>query len=198
MADYTTTATTRADVLTEIAADDTAGIARVGSMISAASALVDSYTLRPAGYFGPAGASATARRYRGNNSNFLQIGRHIRGTVTIQNVETALFYEHESNGWIYSIDNAAVAGSLADYPGTVRPAIMFARGALYVVSARWGFVAVPPDIDFAVRLIVQHLWDRGKGVIGQITPSGFVIERDIPPTARLILDNWKRREFEVT
>jgi hypothetical protein len=80
---------------------------------------------------------------------------------------------------------------------TYRPLRAFVADAVYKVSARWGFAETPDDIVLACKMIAQHIWDRGQGTFGQVTPAGFVIERDIPPPARLILDNWKRKEFEL-
>jgi hypothetical protein len=140
---------------------------------------------------------ATVRRYRGRGENFLRIGNHVADTVTIDGFAEGDFYE-ASNGWLFATDTPATApGSYDDDRYSTRPIGLFACEALYLVSARWGFAYTPPDIVTACKMIAQHVWDRGQGTFGQVTPSGFVIERDMPPPVRLMLDGWTRKEFEL-
>ncbi len=145
-------------------------------------------------------SAAAVRRYRGNGKNYLQIGRHVRGTVSVENVGSSLYYEHPENGWLFATDVAGQPGSgyEGDNDYRLQNCNLFAANALYLVTARWGFAETPQDITMAVKQITQHIWDRGKGVIGQISPSGFVVERDIPLTAKAMLTNWIRRDFEVS
>lgn len=144
---------------------------------------------------------ASVRRYRGRGRNFLQIGRHVPGSVTIDGTSETLYYEHPETGWLYAVDNANVAGvgdgSGDGYIPDRSNQCFFADGALYLITGRWGFAATPADIVYATKLIVGHVWDRGQGVIGEVSPSGFVIERDMPLTAKTLLDRWIKREFEV-
>jgi hypothetical protein len=220
---YATEAETRADVLSEVKDDDTEAIASIDRLLEATSAFIDQYCKRPNAYFvpvtpttpavvadpdadppveaSPAIYTGTLRRYRGTGSNFLQVGRFVPGTATVQNIAAELFYENQDRGsFLMATDNAGVAGSgyadddLSNYSVSGR---LFAQGSLYLVTAAWGFEATPPDIVMATKQIVQQIWDRGKGIIGQISPTGFVIERDIPLTAKTFLDGWIKREFEL-
>lgn len=196
---YATIDDTILDVLTEVKSDEQK--ASVGRLIEATSAFIDGFTNRPPGYFSALDdeSEPTVRRYRGEGSNFLRIGRHVPGTVTIENVGASLYYEHPENGWIYSNDVNAQPGNVSGdgYGFRGRAERLFACNGLYAVSARWGFSATPDNISMATKQIVQQIWDRGKGIIGQISPSGFVIERDIPLTARAFLTPYIRREFEI-
>lgn len=176
----------------------------VGRYIEAASRLVDTYTNRPDGYFAALAEDSepTLRRYRGRGHNFLQIGQHVFGSIASVVIGTATlaesaYYEHETNGWLYAADPTAgftVSPEFYDYRDG---GYSFPSGRLYTISARWGFAATPADIVAATKLIVQQIWDRGHGVIGEVTPSGFVIERDMPLTAKTMLTGRIRREFEV-
>jgi hypothetical protein len=196
---YADTDETIQDVLTGATSDGQKET--VGRLIEAASNLVDRYTERPENYFAALDneSEPTARRYRGNGKNFLMIGRHVIGSASVQGVADSLFYEHPENGWLFSNDPAGVVASYGDDDVTNRTpnSMLWTNGALFIVSARWGFAATPSAIVHATKLITQHLWDKGKGVLGEVSPSGFVIERDIPPTARLALDVWKKRQFEI-
>ena len=205
---YATLAETITDVLSEVTDESEGGQQEtVGRLIEAASAAVDMFTNRPKGYFLPAARVpdtdpieyiATVRRYRGTGTNFLQIGRYVEGTLSIEGVAESLYYLHPENGWIYADDAAGGPGNGEYYDTRYnRPSRLFSNGALYKVSAAWGFAETPSDIVMATKQIVQHIWDRGEGVIGEVSPNGFVIERDMPLSAKTFLSGWIRREFEA-
>lgn len=207
---YADTTETIDDVLSEVTSED--DIETVGRIIEAASAMIDRFTNRPAGYFAaiapvdpeadPLTYPTTERRYRGTGQNFLQIGRYIPGTLSIENVGSELYYLNDANGWPFAKDVAgqpgyADGGQGPDRFAPVGHTRLFANGALYVVTAAWGFAATPGDIVWATKDITRHIWDRGRGILGDISPTGFVVERDMPLTARTALTGWIRREFEL-
>lgn len=201
---YATTDETLTDFFPNVDGDNDEQAEAIARLLVAASALIDRYTDRPPGYFAALDEDslATVRRIRGRGENFLRIGRHVPGSVTIAGFPDTSFYEDMTTGWLFATDVAAEGngpgGYYADDELTrTRPQRMFGVDAVYQVSARWGFAETPTDIVLACKMIAQHIWDRGQGTFGQITPAGFVIERDIPPPVRLILDNWKRKEFEL-
>lgn len=202
---YATTAETRANFVTTIDDANTAQIATLTAILQGVSAAIDQYTKRPAGYFLARSGDATVRRMRGNGENFLKLGRYvISEPVAIDGFTSDLFYKAD-NGWLYATDVAA-SGPGGNYPGANQgdgldrgwnPITLFEKNAVYLVSAKWGFAAIPDDIKVSCQLFAQHIWDRGQGTFGQVTPTGFIIERDMPPTVRLILDGWVRGEFEL-
>lgn len=210
---YAATDEALTDFFKSVDADNTEQVAAIERFLIAASSLIDRYTDRPPGYFVPTPAvddthPKTVRRMRGRGENFLRLGRHVPGTVEIFGFVVGTdFYEDVSTGWVFATDRyneAAGPGGSYDPQRTnygddqtYRPLRAFVADAVYKVSARWGFAETPDDIVLACKMIAQHIWDRGQGTFGQVTPAGFVIERDIPPPARLILDNWKRKEFEL-
>jgi hypothetical protein len=170
---------------------------RIDALIVAVSKFVDRYCGRPIAYFlGATGTPVAAvRRYRGGGYNFLQIGQHFGpAVITSPATATSVYYEDE-NGWLQwtqETDNGQ-----SDFYATEYTTGFFGRNVLYLVSATWGFETTPEDVDLATALIVGDIWDRGNGVIGQISPTGFVVEKEIPLQARVLLDQRKRREFEV-
>jgi hypothetical protein len=171
----------------------------IDALAEAASRMIDRYTDRPTGWFEQAGTrdDPTERRFRGDGKNYLRIPRHVGdASVTSPVVADSTLYQNDK-GWLVYNDGIANSGNGPDYFPENSNCGFFAAGAIYIVSAVWKFETLPAEIELAAALIVGHIWDRGKGVIGQITPSGFVIERDMPPTAKTILENWKRREGEI-
>lgn len=185
-------------VIQEANLNEQATADRIDALINAASVLVDRYTKRPAEYFKDRSADAASeRRYRGEGKNYLRLGKWFGSdpAITSPIVSATSVYVHPENGWIYYNDQPS--NDMPEYiPGELSRNF-FCAGQLYVVTAKWGFEAVPDDIAMATALIAGKAWDIGKGVIGQIAPDGFVIERDMPKLAKTILDNWVRRDFEL-
>lgn len=132
----------------------------------------------------------TEKRVCGEGEHFLRLPVHVPGTIEQVSlhggvIDSAHYYESEKNGWLY-------------YDGdTYDRSDYWIDGALYTVKARWGFAATPLDLEEAIRQTVARIWQAQKGVLGEVTPNGFVIERAMPLFAREVLDRYKRREFEV-
>jgi hypothetical protein len=168
----------------------------INALINGVSAWIDKYTGFPEQYFSPAADDPSDRRFRGENKPYLRIGRHVGdAAITSPTISPALIYT-DQNGWLRYNDSITNQGD-EDYFSDKRRDTFFSTGTIYIVSARWGFEATPDDIVTACALIVGDLLDRGAGVIGQVSPSGFVIERTMPLAAREILNNNRRREFQI-
>lgn len=185
----------------DVNADDLATVTRICESVSA---FIDSYCKRRPGYFSAAvfdgdelDEAGTMRRYRGEGRNFLRIGNHVAGSVSIGSpaIADSRYYEHPENGWLYAIDSSNDNGG--DYYPDFSENKFFAAGQIYEVTAVWKFASTPADIIEAGKQIISNIWDKGRGVIGEVTPSGFVIEREIPLTARAILNLHRKREFEI-
>lgn len=173
--------------------------AAIGRILDNVSAFVDTYCRRQSGYFNPAAEEASMKRIRGEGQQFLRLPVHVFGSideVRRNNSDTAIdastFYESEKNGWLYiEEDSVLPETSFCESENWI-------EGAIYRVTARWGYEATPLDIQEAVRLTVMRIFQTYKGTFGQVNPeSGFVIERALPPLAREILDRYKKREFEI-
>ncbi len=180
-----------AEKLPTVASDEDK--AAIESVLKAASAFFDKATGRAAGFFAVAGAEPSTRRFRGDGTRILRIPRHISGTVAVENVPLSAWYESTDNGWLYKFSTAESQNFLPlsdGYP-------VWTLGGLYNVAARWGFAAIPEDVSEAVSQIALRWWQTQQGTLGQITPSGFVIERDVPVSAQSIIDLWTRGEFEI-
>jgi hypothetical protein len=169
----------------------------VGRILDAVSAFVDSYTKRPAGFFNPSPADPTMKRIRGEGERFLRLPVHVKGTteapITVENVSSTLFYESDGKSWLYFEDSTFGFDDDFDCCSSR----IWQNGRAYKVTARWGYAATPADLSEAVRQIVVRWYETQKGTLGQITPNGFVVERDVPKSAKAILDSYKKREFEI-
>jgi hypothetical protein len=170
----------------------------IGRLLDGVSAFVDTYCDRPAGFFDPSPEGATMKRVRGEGKHYLRLPLHVFGSiesVTLydEEIDSAEFYESEKNGWLY-YENIGLG-----LENTFRDCLRgdWYRGEIYKVTARWGHAATPNDLQEAVRQTVTRLREVQKGTFGQITPSGFVIERALPLFAREVLDRHKRRQFEI-
>lgn len=183
-----------ADMLPEL--ESVAEKDALGRVLDGASAFIDSYCSRPVGYFSPSPDIATDRLIAGENRRFLRLPVHVAGTVEIDGLDMTNFFE-SPNGWIYPVNSNAGLEYSASYVGDdLSDFGVFHKNRLYTVSARWGYAETPAEIVEAVRQITQRWFETQKGILGQITPGGFVVERDIPESARTILKPFRRRQFE--
>jgi hypothetical protein len=196
MPSYVDTTQFIADHLPEVvSADETAAIARV---ILAASLYADRACGRPVGYFSAASGTASTRYFRGDGSKILRIPQHVIGSATVENVPVSAYYENTENGWLYKYTQEDLAASGEVYiSGTSDQYPVWTPGKRYAVAARWGFAAIPQDLQQAVSMIVLRWWNTIHGTLGQVSPAGFVIERAVDPAAAEILAQYTRGEFEI-
>jgi hypothetical protein len=161
----------------------------LGRILASATRGIDSYCKRPPQYFAPAGVSSSPRFFIGEGKNFLRLPVHVVGSIDpAEGVDCdghAITNWVERGGWLYQTSGLGKLGGI------------WQRSTEYTVSARWGYETTPEDIIEACRQLVVHYFERQRGTIGQITPNGFVIERDMPPSVKTLLDPYRRKEFEV-
>jgi hypothetical protein len=179
-------------------AKSTAEKAAIQRILDGVSTFVDTYCDRKPGYFNPAETEPSEKRVRGEGKHFLRLPRHVFGSieqVTLYGtvIDSELFYESEKNGWLY-YENVGVGleRTFADCSDR-----RWYEGEAYKVTARWGYAVTPLDLQEAVRQTVTRIWEAQKGVLGDVTPSGFVIERSMPLFAREVFDRYKARPFEI-
>ncbi len=157
--------------------------------LAAASRAIDAGCKRPAGYFAPSPAQPAPRSFYGENTNYLRLPVHVAGSIDLETgVEVAGHPVRnwvEQSGWLYQTRGLGKLGGV------------WVRGVEYTVRARWGYAATPADIVLACKDLATHYFAKHRGVIGQTTPGGFVIERDMPPTVKGLLVEYRRKEFEI-
>lgn len=161
----------------------------LGRVLEASSRTVEKITKRPVGYFAAAESLPSPRDFVGEGTNYLRLPVHVENSIDTtggvsvggHTIKTWV----ELNGWLYMTCGARRLDG------------KWERGVVYTVRARWGWEQVPADVREACKMLAAHLWERGRGTIGQMTPNGFVIERDAPPAVKMMLAPYKRKEFEV-
>lgn len=180
------------DFLPELKSDEEQDA--VERVLFGASAFVDSYCKRASGYFLPASNTATMKRFRGEGKRFLRIPP-TNSTPTVEGIEAGTFYKSD-NGWLYfeAIDLPESSPALESFDSYR----IWQKGKIYKVTAKWGYPQTPAEIVEAVRQITVKWFQSQRGIFGNesITPTGFVVERDVPLSARTILEPFIKREFE--
>lgn len=191
---YTTKEIVIADYLPGVTGDDDGDT--LDRMIVAVSAFVDSYCKRPPGYFAKVETSVavSVRHIAALTDRMIQLPAHHPGTVTIAGIASSQFFE-SAKGNIYAAETDDSPNS--NFPESPECGV-FRPGKIYKISARWGFVDTPPEIIEATKQIVARWFSQGRGTFGQTTPDGFVIERDAPPSAKSLLANFIKNEYEIT
>lgn len=186
----------------------------ISRILSSVSMFVDSYCRRNPRHFSGVEIpaideeseatlpDATEKRFRGAGERFLQLPVHIFGSIeSVKYAETVIdssrYYESDKNGWLYSEQSAVSSEQSFGLPLTAHCSL-FQDGVIYKVEAVWGYRNTPEDLQEAVRQTVERIWRSERGVLGQISPNGFVIERALPEFAREVLNTYKKREFEIS
>lgn len=159
--------------------------------LDAACAAADNFCRRSYGYFAPAEVLPSPRLFIGEGTNHLRLPIHVVGSIeSVGGVDAGGHFfgnwiEHPQRGWLYMTCGLGKLGGV------------WGRGCLYTVRARWGYAETPPDVKEAVKQLAKHYYERQHGVMGQVTPNGFVIERDAPPSVKMLLNPYAKKEFEL-
>lgn len=158
-------------------------------VIEGISRAIDAFTRRPESYFAVAGELPSPRLFVGEGQTYLRLPVHVEGSIDAQTGVTVGGHPVTNwialRGWLYMTKGFGCLG------GT------WCRGAEYTVRAQWGYSKTPSNIQLACALWAQAVWQRGRGVIGEVSPNGFVIERDMPPTVKTLLMGYRKKEFEI-
>jgi hypothetical protein len=194
MSDYATLDQITARLLpnSKIAADDP----MLAILITSASRAVDSYLTVEDDFFAEAGPDATPRDVYGNGGLQIKLPPYV-GDVTEADVVAPPGYTtptfDQVSGWL-CITNRALAGmpggQLCNCPDSP---FLWRANVPYTVSARWGWPAIPADINEAVIETVVR-WYRGRddAYVGVIAMESVVaFERALPVGAKTILDIWR-------
>ena len=177
-----------ADYLPEVGSN-TEKRAALDRVLLSVTAAIDSQCKRPTQYFAPAAEQPTQRIFFGEGKNALRLPVHVEGSVDPSDGVDCSGHPItnwvEIKGWLYLTCGFGKLGGI------------WQSGVQYRVTARWGYAETPPEIVEACRQWAVHFFERQNGTIGQITPSGFVIERDMPPPVKTLIAPFRRKEFEI-
>jgi hypothetical protein len=131
-------------------------------------------------YFEAAGATATARTFYGNGTNFLKLDRYVPGslnaTLTYPEGYTALDYV-ERDGYLVITDSTGVLSSRS-----LTYCNGWYCGVPIVVTAKWGFEATPADVKLAVIEMVANLWrELDPAHLKLVAPEHLPLREKWPP-----------------
>lgn len=157
--------------------------------LEAACAAVDGMCKRPVDYFAVAEELPSARVFAGEGTGHLRLPVHV--AYSIDQTTGVDAGGHPVTGWVER------SGWLYMTSGFGRLGGVWCRGCLYTVRARWGYEQTPFDVREAVKQLAKHFYERQRGVMGEVSPSGFVIERDAPPSVKMLLKPYVKKEFEI-
>ncbi|MCP9494069.1 MAG: hypothetical protein MSG64_06380 [Pyrinomonadaceae bacterium MAG19_C2-C3] len=206
--DYTTTDLVIGDMDSDNLSTEDLDV--VESYIAPASAFIDNYLGVKSGHFKPAGTTPTQKAFYGDGTDFIKLpiyvddenfevtlpSGYVAEDLEVRNGFLVRIYTPEYQGSFTLMDvdrwNRFV-GRVPHYANTG-----WAQGTPILVTARWGYEAVPDDIELACRRLVQRLWRtrdaESKGVIGDIQrDDGTIITLSLPPFIKLTLDTWKAK-----
>lgn len=142
------------------------------------------------GYFEAAGATATARTFYGNGTNFLRLDRYVPGslnaTLAYPSGYTALDYA-ERDGYLVITDSTGVLSSRS---------LTFCNGwycgVPIVVTAKWGFEATPADVKLAVIEMGANLWSElDPKHLKLVAPEHLPLREKWPPRVAEIARHYR-------
>ena len=141
-------------------------------------------------YFEAAGATATARTFYGNGTNFLKLDRYVPGslvaTLSYPSGYTALDYV-EREGYLVITDSAGVlqGRSLMSCYG-------WYNGVPITVTAKWGFEATPEDVKHAVLELAINLWrETDPANVKLVNLEGQPLREKLPPRVAEIARRYR-------
>lgn len=190
----------------ELTDDDPQTILLEG-IIGRASRLIDTYTRRAIGFFDAASDTKTNRTFFGDGTNYLEVGKYIE-TISSADVSMPTGYTVPEfvaqDSFLIATYNGVIVNRYQSNHFLSQNNFWFrqygwSEGVPITINAKWGWSAIPADITEAC-LQISVRWYRGRdesfsGVIGNINSDGQIIERDLPASAKLILDKYRVTDF---
>lgn len=131
-------------------------------------------------HFEAAGASATARTFYGDGTNFLRLDPYVEGslnaTLSYPSGYTALDYI-ERDGYLVITDSSGIISSRS---------LTFCngwyRGVPISVTAKWGYEATPADVKLAVIELAANLWSElDPKHLKLVAPEHLPLREKLPP-----------------
>ncbi|HEV2862851.1 MAG TPA: hypothetical protein VGX48_17680 [Pyrinomonadaceae bacterium] len=164
--------------------------AKLAGIITRVSRRIDSYVTdgRAVDFFAPAGAASDLVVY-GDGISTLTLPEFVPGSVEkvtgLHGVEITDYVER------------GTGIQLTDTAGSLARGAYFGEGIAYTVKAKWGFGAIPGDINEAALQLTVRTYrssdEAFSGVIGGVRQDGSIIERSLPAAVKEILDVHRRK-----
>lgn len=150
-------------------------------------------------FFEPSGATATARTFYGDGTNFLKLDAYVAGSLnpTIgvpDGYEAPTFIEREGY-LVLTTSEGSLLHQWPPFPSWWRIGSGWWAGLPIVITAKWGYVTTPADVKLAViELTINLLRETDPAAIKLINTEGLAIREKMPPRVRTIVELYRRRE----
>lgn len=123
------------------------------------------------GFFDKAPAEASARTFYGSGIDMMRLPPYV-GSIAVE-IDGEEFTDWRvANDYLYRIDDD-----------------IFDRVEEIVVTARWGFVDVPKDVQTIVNELAAHLWRNKDPMFTKI--SNVETERELSPTINAAIKKYR-------
>jgi len=124
------------------------------------------------GFFSPAAASGTVRKYRANGTRYVEVDPYIADSITVIDVDGTDYFEAVEADRDYREKEHFLLfdGEIADETPLS-------------ITARWGFGAVPLDVQLACIEMGLMLWRRKDAAFAELANvSAAVANAEFSPT----------------
>jgi hypothetical protein len=171
----------------EFAALSASSPTNVDLLVTAASRLFDNLTGVEIDFYAPAPdpAAYTVRNYYGNGTGYLPLDPY----TELNPVEAVVVDPDHA----YDIpDYIEKDGMLIHYATYVGKNVGWNDGVRVAVSANWGFVETPADVQIACVHLAYHLWRTADPAFSQIVNlDNSVAVRTVPEVAQQVVNAYK-------
>lgn len=177
--------------------DSLVGTSAISLLITAASRLFDNLCEVKEDYFAIAGDTATARTFYGDGTAYLKVDPFVptpTPVITIPGDE----YEIATTDWAIKDDQILWLDRLAGnrywpYDGVNRYT-GWHESVPVSVTAKWGFTAVPADVQMAVIHLAWHLRRTADPAFAQISGvEGKAATLELPTIAQNVIDKYRAK-----
>lgn len=150
-------------------------------------------------FFEPASATATARTFYGDGTNFLRLDKYVAGslnpTITVPSGYTApTFIERDGYLVLTTEDVGAIVSSLPPYPSWWRTTSWW-HGLPIIVTARWGYAATPADVKMAIiEMVINLLRETDPASLNLLDLERQPLREWMPPRVRAVAERYRIRE----
>lgn len=163
--------------------------AELNTIREAVSRAVEDYLDVEEGYYIPPPEEPTTIRVYGDGASFITLPSPVFGEVTITAPAGYSLPNFDiEDGKLYTLTEE----------GQKSPYITWGAGVPFDITGRWGYEAIPPQLKEAViEICVGTYRERPEngfqGIVTDVRSYEGVIRRGWPTSAKLILDNLKRK-----
>jgi hypothetical protein len=168
-------------------------------LIERASRFFDSVVGVAPGFFEPSGATATARTFYGDGTNFLRLDAYVDGslnaTISVPEGYEAPTYIARDGYLVLTTSEGGILHQWPPFPSWWRIGAGWWAGVPITVTAKWGYSATPADVKLAViELTINLLRETDPAAIKLINTEGLAIREKLPPRVRAIAELYRRKE----